>query len=341
MTTPKLNQPLYLRPHFSERPWGGDRLARFYGKDTPPGKIIGESWEVADRPEAQSIVVSGPFDGWTLRRLLQTDASGVLGALAARAQRFPLLAKFIDAAADLSVQVHPCDEGAKPYNDRGKTECWIVLHAQPGARIIRGLKPGTGRDEFQQAVKEDRVEAVLHSFVARVGDVVALPPGMVHALGAGLVVAEIQQNSDLTFRIYDYRRLGLDGKPRQLHVAQALAAIRFDAPGDEFAGDLSTDTVTPLTRETTGTVTVELLLQGRYFDLKRYTLAPGGAFRLPPLPQAPRILMALSGSGALNGQPLRMGQTVLLPAAAQTVEVAAAPGAALVLAVSMPELAAC
>ncbi|MFH0939977.1 MAG: type I phosphomannose isomerase catalytic subunit [Planctomycetota bacterium] len=338
MTSPNFDQPLYLHPCFSERPWGGDYLARLYGKDVPPGKIIGESWEVADRPAAQSVVMGGPFDGWTLRRLLETDAPSILGALAGRATRFPLLAKFIDAAADLSVQVHPDDDGAKLYNDCGKTECWIVLRAEPGARIIRGLNTGVSREAFQQAVKEDRIETVLHSFTARVGDLVALPPGMIHALGAGLVVAEIQQNSDLTFRIYDYKRLGLDGKSRQLHIAQALGAIRFDAPGDEFDGDMSTDIVAPQTHETIGAVTVERLLRGRYFGLERYTLSAGGVFKLLPLPQAPRILMALSGFGTLNGRPLRCGQTVLLPAAAQTVELAATPDTTLVLAVSAPEL---
>lgn len=341
MSAAKVTDLLYLKPYLSPRPWAGDRLARLYGKPIAPDQRIGETWELADRTEAQSIVSGGPHDGANIRQLLEADAPGILGELAPYAKRFPLLVKYIDAGDDLSVQVHPDDDGARAYSDRGKTECWIVVYAEPGAKIIRGLKPGVTRAAYEKAVRADRVEDVLHAFVAKVGDVLALPPGMVHALGAGLVVAEVQQNSDLTFRIYDYKRVGLDGKLRQLHVEQALQAIRFDDPGSEFAGDMRRDTVVPLARQTQRGVTTEELLQGRYFELKRHTLLGGSALELPAAPQAPRVLMAIAGNGSLDARPLPQGQTVLLPAACGAVSVRAAEGQTLTLLVSVPKRAAC
>ena len=320
----KITQPLFLEPIMMERVWGGNRLAHMYGKTVPDGKIIGESWELADRPEAQSRVRGGPFAGQNLGPLLKEHAEAILGPELAGAKLpcFPLLIKYVDAAAALSVQVHPDDAGAKAFNDRGKSECWVVVHAEPGARIIRGLHPGTTRGDYEQAVSHDRVEDVLHSFTPRVGDVVALPPGMIHAIGAGLVVAEIQQNSDLTFRIFDYKRLGLDGKPRKLHVQEALECIRFGSPGDEFSGDMNADTVTPLSVQKSGSATTELLLKGRFFDLARHSIEPNGRMTLPALPAA-GVLMAISGGGSLNQQELRAGQTVLLASSLPQLEFSA------------------
>ncbi|HYF48215.1 MAG TPA: type I phosphomannose isomerase catalytic subunit [Planctomycetota bacterium] len=342
MSTFDLTQPLYFKPVMMERVWGANRLDRLFGKPIPPGQTIGESWELVDRPEAQSTVTAGPCEGRTLRELMEHDPQGVLGALlsAARPDRFPLLVKYVDAGTPLSVQVHPDDHGAIPFKDRGKSECWVVVHLEPGALITRGLKPGTTRAQYEKAVREDRVEDVLHSFVPKLGDLIALPPGMVHAIGSGVVVAEIQQNSDLTFRIYDYKRVGLDGKPRKLHIQEALASIRFGDPGNEFAGDMRADTVRGYSGETVGGVTHERLLEGVYFALSRYRLEPGATLTLPRDLGAPRIVMAIEGQGSFNGRELKAGDTTLLCAAAEDASIAASRSGTTVL-VSRPTLKAC
>jgi mannose-6-phosphate isomerase len=341
MSTAKPDQPLFLESIMMERVWGGNRLPALFGKPLPQGKTIGESWEVVDRPEAQSRVDGGPYASATLRQMFQNFPNEMLGSLAAqKPQSFPLLLKYVDAGTPLSVQVHPDDENAKAYKDRGKSECWIIVHAEPGAQITRGLKPGITRAVYEKAVAEDRVEEVLHTFTPKVGDLVALPAGMVHAIGSGLVVAEIQQNSDVTLRIYDYKRLGLDGKPRQLHVREALGAIRFERPGDEFAGDMTKDTVQPLESKKVGGATIEHLLQGKYFDLWRYTLGLNSSFELKTQPEAPRVLMCIAGAGKLGERDLRAGQSVLLPASCQAVNLRALTESLTVL-VGTPTAASC
>jgi len=345
MIEARLNHPLFLQPIPMECVWGGNRLPALFGRPETPGKIIGESWEVADRSKAQSILLNGAAPGTTLRQLLEEHSEQVYGpALAAlKPARFPLLAKYIDASGPLSIQVHPDDAGARGYDDRGKCECWVVVHADPGAKVIRGLKHGTTRAQFEDALAQGHVEGLLHSFRPCAGDVVALPPGMIHALGAGTVVAEIQQNSNLTFRIHDYNRVGLNGNKRELHIEDALAVIRFEQPGDEFSGDMRQDTVTPLSHSGRAGVTTEQLLQGRYFDLRRHILAPGARMVLEASPSAPRILMAISGHGRLGRQAISAGQTVLLPAVARAMTVSSAKRAPgnLILLLSSPTPAAC
>ncbi|MGD0088514.1 MAG: type I phosphomannose isomerase catalytic subunit [Planctomycetota bacterium] len=345
MTELRLDHPLYLQPILMERVWGGNRLPALFGRPDTPGKVIGESWEVVDRSQAQSMVLNGAVPETSLRQLLERHPEQILGqSLAAlKPARFPLLAKYIDASSALSIQVHPNNASAKGYDDSGKCECWVVVHAEPGARIVRGLQPGTTREQFEQALQQNQVEPLLHSFAAQVGDVVALPPGMVHALGAGTVVAEIQQNSDLTFRIHDYNRVDFNGHKRELHIEDALAVIRFAEHGDEFSGDMRADTATPLQRRRRAGVTTEHLLQGRYFDLYRYTLASGSHTVLEAAPAAPRILMVISGSGRLGRQTIKAGQTVLLSAVARALGVSAAKGMAgsLTLLVSSPTAAVC
>ena len=322
------DEPLFFKPIMIERVWGGCNLETLHGKAIPAGKIIGESWEVSDRPEAQSVVEGGEFDGWTLRQLLEKYPREILGDLPDTV-RFPLLVKYVDAGDKLSVQVHPDDDGATIYNDLGKSECWVVIHAEPGAQIVRGLEPGTTRAMFEQAIKEDRVEELLHYFEPRPGDVIALPPGMVHAIGKGLIVAEVQQNSDVTLRIYDYKRMGLDGRLRKLHVDEALNAIRFGEPGTEFAGDMFRDTVAPsdLFCGVDG-LEYETLLIGKYFDLHRFTLPADkvtergteitcGEF--PNHSHTARVAMVIAGSGLINDRPVRAGMTALIPACAENI----------------------
>jgi len=345
METTDRAQPIFFRPVLMEKVWGGNRIAALNkDKRAEPGKVIGESWELVDRPEAQSIAVGGAWNGLTLRQIMEQDPVSILGAdlAAAKPARFPLLAKYVDAGSALSVQVHPDDIGAKPFNDRGKSECWIVIHAEPNSIMVRGLRPYTRREIYEKVVAAgEAVDMVLHQFRPKAGDVIAMPPGMVHAIGAGILVAEIQQNSDLTLRIYDYGRKGLDGKPRPLHVKEATEAIRFDHPGDEFTGDLRQDTVSPLMKSKARGVTTEVMFKGRYFDLQRFTVEPGRAMNMLALPSAPRVVMVVAGTGTIGARAFPNGQTMLIPASATNFEVNAAEGRDLVLLVSAPTKPAC
>jgi mannose-6-phosphate isomerase len=316
---PKLDEPLFFAPIPVERVWGGNRLTALFGKPLPPGKTIGESWELSDRKEVQSIIVGGAFDGQPLSELMARVPSELLGeALAARKPaHFPLLVKYIDAGQDLSVQVHPDDDGCRRLGikDRGKTECWVVVHAEPGSRMNRGVAPGVTRGGFEKALADGRVEEALHFFTVKPGDVVAIPPGMVHAIGKGIVLAEIQQNSDVTFRVYDYKRVGLDGKPRALHVKESLATIAFDThPAGFFRGDMKADLMGNAFEAALDGGEKEFL-RGRYFDLRVAQMKTGSEWHPASHGSAATVVMCLSGAGALNGRALAAGQTLLLPAA--------------------------
>jgi mannose-6-phosphate isomerase len=320
MKAPTLSQPLFFQHVFAERVWGGNRLGHLFGKHLPEGKVIGESWEMSDRPKEQTAVAGGPHQGQSLRYLMEQDPEGLLGhALAARRPaHFPLLIKYIDAGQDLSVQVHPDDEGCRALGiqDRGKTECWVVVAAEPGSRINRGLKHGVTRQDFEKALKAGRVEETLHFLRVQPGDVVAIPPGLVHAIGKGIVLAEIQQNSDVTFRVYDYNRKGLDGKPRELHLEQSLATIRFEGPAPGFfKEDMAADCVARGIMQDGTKPRLSPLLHGRYFDLRRLHLPPGALWRFDTPARSATVVMCLQGKGHLAGHALTIGRTLLLPAA--------------------------
>ena len=227
--------PLLLTPVFRRYLWGGRRFATALGRDLPPGDDFAESWDVVDRPGPdggdQSIVATGPLAGRTLGDLVRSHGGELLGRHAGL-PTFPLLFKFLDACRDLSVQVHPDDERAARLvpPDRGKTEAWYVIDAEPGSRIYAGLAPGVGQPELAAAIRAGTCATVLHSFAARPGDCIFIPAGTVHAIGAGLLIAEIQQSSDVTYRLFDWNRTGPDGKPRPLHVDAGVAAVSRFGP---------------------------------------------------------------------------------------------------------------
>jgi len=235
---------LRFREAYFERIWGGQKLRTLFGKDISDAPV-GEAWLVSDHATCESVVAEGQYEGQTLRQLLERDAGAILGS---RAQltihgRFPLLLKLIDANRVLSVQVHPDDACAKRLAepDVGKTEMWHVLQADPGSELIGGLDPAMTAEHYEETVGGGAIEQSMARFEARAGDSMFVPAGMIHAIGGGIVLAEIQQNSDLTYRIYDWDRVDEHGQSRQLHVGKAREAIHFGQPVAGLAKPLAYD----------------------------------------------------------------------------------------------------
>ena len=219
--------PLTFDPICKERVWGGRNLERLYQKKLPPHIPVGESWEITDRPEGVSVIANGPLAGKDLRWLMEHHAEELLGPANSQGGRFPLLVKILDAREKLSLQVHPPAQVAGRLGGEPKTELWYVAGAQPGAELYVGLRRGVARAEFQRKITDGTVADCFHRVPVKPGDVMVLPSGRVHAIGAGIVIFEIQENSDTTYRVFDWNRPGLDGKPRELHVQQSLECIDF------------------------------------------------------------------------------------------------------------------
>src|SRR6266403_1978440 len=226
MTQSKISRPLVFQPIFMERIWGGRRLESLYGKRLPSAALIGESWEIVDRPEAQSVVHEGPLRGATLHELWRKHRLEIFGQVA-DSPRFPILAKLLDAQENLSLQVHPPCEMAKKLGGESKSELWYVANAALKARLYAGLKKGTTRESFARAIEKGKVEKHLHGLEVKTGDAIFLPSGRVHALGAGIVLVEIQENSDTTYRIYDWNRAKKGRAPRQMHISEAMQCVDF------------------------------------------------------------------------------------------------------------------
>jgi mannose-6-phosphate isomerase len=220
--------PLTFKPIFKERVWGGRNLERLYKKPLPPGVPIGESWEISDRPGDASVIANGPLAGKDLRWLMENHAEELLGPTHGDDERFPLLMKILDAQEKLSLQVHPPASKAAKMGGEPKTEMWYIAEATPDADLFVGLKRGVTAKEFEAKIHDGTVADCFHRLAVKTGDVMFLPSGRVHALGAGNVIFEIQQNSDTTYRVFDWNRVGLDGKRREVHVAQSLASIDFN-----------------------------------------------------------------------------------------------------------------
>lgn len=228
MFTP--DHPLRFHPIFRSYIWGGNRLAHELAKITPDDGIWAESWEIVDHREAESVVCGGEFEGKSIRQLISDFPEEMIGRSNPE-ERLPLLLKYLDCERVLSVQVHPDDAYGSTMQipDRGKTEAWYVIEAAPGAVLYAGLKHGVDQSELERAISSGQTESCLHVIHPKAGDCVFIPAGTVHALGAGLLVAEIQQASDCTFRLFDWNRVDKDGKPRELHVKQAMDVIDFES----------------------------------------------------------------------------------------------------------------
>jgi mannose-6-phosphate isomerase len=301
--------PLRFEPIYQYRLWGGRRLSDLLTAPLPGDGPIGEAWVLSDRDDHPSQVANGPFKGQTIAQLLQQFPKQLLGNLVQRYRRFPLLLKFLDAHEMLSVQVHPSDahRDLLPAGETGKTEAWVVLEATPESRVYAGLKPGTTADDLRRALTNGEVADHLACFTPMPGDGVFLRAGTVHSLGDDVVVFEVQQNSDVTFRLYDWGRVDpKTGQPRALQVDRALACIDF-AEGP-------VGPVTPVV-ETTAPVERERLLQCEYFWLWRvrghspFTVGAAGV---------PRVLVCIEGVGQVEhcgaAYVIGKGDVLLLPA---------------------------
>jgi mannose-6-phosphate isomerase len=302
--------PLRFSPIFRRYLWGGRRLATQLGKPLGEGADFAESWEIVDRGDDQSRVVAGPLKGTSLKELVHQMGAKLLGKHYPQT-RFPLLFKFLDCQQKLSVQVHPDDARALLLDppDLGKTEAWIVLAAEPESEIYAGLKRGFDRHALEREVQRGTSELCLHKIHPAPGDCIFIPAGTVHALGAGLLVAEIQQASDTTWRLHDWNRVDANGKPRKLHIEEALEAIDYER------GPVAAQEPTATEQKH-----VERLVKCEKFVLDRWRFdAPksiGGDERF-------HLLVVLSGAVRVEGDlveyPLSLGQTMLLPAAAGSV----------------------
>lgn len=223
----KLTQPLVFEPLFMERVWGGRRLESLYGKRLPSAALIGESWEIVDRPEAQSVVHEGPLRGQTLHKLWCKQREAIFGKVP-DFSRFPILAKLLDAQENLSLQVHPPAAMAKKLGGESKSELWYIADAAPKSRLYAGVKKGVTRALFEKAIEQGKVEDHIHSLDVAAGDAIFLPSGRLHALGGGNLLVEIQENSDTTYRVYDWNRVKKGRARRQMHIPQAMQCIDFD-----------------------------------------------------------------------------------------------------------------
>jgi mannose-6-phosphate isomerase len=220
-----MRELLRFQPLYQKRVWGGRALEAALGRVLPPGVPIGESWEVVDRSEAQSILASGSLRGESFRQVLSKHGADIMGPRWPADRPFPILIKWLDCHERLSLQVHPPAAIAAELRGEPKTENWYIAHTEPGAQLIVGLKRGVTRDEFKRAIVSNTVERCVHRFRVAAGDSILVHSGQVHAIDAGNLILEIQQNSDTTYRVYDWGRVGLDGAPRELHIEQSLRSI--------------------------------------------------------------------------------------------------------------------
>ncbi|MDZ4848627.1 MAG: type I phosphomannose isomerase catalytic subunit [Pirellulaceae bacterium] len=303
-------EPLFFRSIFRSYIWGGTRLKSFLNKPVPSGERWAESWEIVDHGDDQSCVTEGPWKDWTLRRLIERFPVSILGRNATPQSSFPLLLKYLDCHRVLSVQVHPNDDYALKMTppDLGKTEAWYVIDATDDALLYAGMKPGTNRQNMTEALKEGRTEECLHRFHPKKGDCVFIPAGTVHALGAGLIVAEIQQASNTTFRLFDWNRVESDGKARPLHIEQALEVIDFDK------GPVRS-IVRPTIESSNGRVLVDCD-KFRLLELNQSTkFDSNGMFQIVTVVHGTAELIWATGK-----QELLLGQSALVPAACMNFE---------------------
>ena len=309
--------PLTFSPLVKRIRWGGRRLGTVLKKPIGPEDDYAESWEVVDHGDDQSVVADGPHRGKALAEVVRDHGEALFGHGHGRDQ-FPLLIKFLDASDRLSVQVHPDDALAKRHDptELGKTEAWVILDAADNAVLWCGLKDGIDEGDVRAALADDEMARVLNEIPVAAGDCIFIPAGTVHAIGEGILLAEVQQSSDLTFRFYDWGRVGADGQPRQLHIEESIEATDF------ARGPVGPVQPRPLDSDLEGQ-TREHLVACEFFEMTRREASQSFAY---PSDGELRVVMVLDGQGTLAAEgiedvTLQAGQTVLLPAERDAVQV--------------------
>ncbi|MEX0325628.1 MAG: type I phosphomannose isomerase catalytic subunit [Puniceicoccaceae bacterium] len=290
-----------FQPIYQERVWGGRGLATSLGRKLPEGKVIGESWELVDREEADSPLGEGRG---SLGQLRKAAPEALMGPGWPADKPFPILVKWLDCQDRLSLQVHPPASVAPELDGEPKTENWYIAEAAPDAALLAGLKPGVTREQFRQALEEEELEELVCRMPVRPGDSLFVQSGRIHAIDAGNLILEIQQNSDTTYRVYDWGRVGLDGQPRQLHIEESLKSIDFADAEPELLHPEGPETV---------------LADCQEFRLRRLELSAGEQLAFAA-GEEPRILNVVEGelvSG--NGTVISRGDTVLLPYEGQSI----------------------
>ncbi len=313
-----MSEPIVFEPIPMERVWGGRRFESLLGKSIPHGALIGELWEIVDREDAQSIVHSGSLQGKSLNELWNGHREEVFGKayVGHPSPRFPLLIKLLDARERLSVQVHPPVHLAEALGGEPKTEVWYFLDALPGARIYAGLKNGVTRGEFEELLRTGGVERALHEISVTTGESIFIPSGRLHAIGEGNVIVEVQQNSDTTYRVFDWNRVGLDGNPRALHITESLASIDFNDFEPPVCG-----------------VEETCVAECPFFDVEKIRLdsirdlRPPGRFAL---------IAVTRGDVICGGQSFGSGQFFIIPANGTGFDVSPGSGPAEVLVTTLP-----
>ncbi len=324
--------PLLFEPVLKDYLWGGRTLETQLGRTIPPG-IVAESWEIAAHPDGATIITNGSYAGRSLVSLhdeLGIDLIGTNSMWAQERGKFPLLVKLLDANDKLSVQVHPDDPYALEHegNELGKTEMWVVLHAEPGAAINLGVKAGTTRERFAAALEDGTLDSMLHVLPIQTGDVVCIPSGSIHALLGGSLIAEVLQNSNTTYRVFDWNRL-TDGQPRELHVAKALDVINFEQVEPQLPAPRRVS-------EEGNFVHRYLLCENRYFRTERVEIPAGHLFRGVCDDSTFEIWGVIDGRAEINGVALEAVQFALLPASLGQFAVAAGSGDAVLLRTFVP-----
>lgn len=296
--------PMVMRPYFSSRPWGGTMLESKLDKHMDTDEIIGESWELSDHPNGRSVVDNGPYAGQFFGDVLRAYPEAMMGRSEVP-ERYPLLIKFIDAAEDLSIQVHPDDHYAAKFHDRGKTECWYVMDCEKDTELIFGLKDGMTKEDLAKGCETGEIEQQVGIYNIEPNDFFFVRTGTVHAIRGGTLICEIQQSSDTTFRLWDWNR-----KPaRELHIQESLDVIDFDARDAK-----------PTKVPSTGHLeTFQELTDNEYFRVQVADVAPNSSLGIPEdIIGNGLIVIILSGQGEITGSdfesvPVKKGITVYIP----------------------------
>ena len=290
-------EPITFTPLYMERVWGGRELETVYSRKLPNAtQPFGEAWEIVDREKEQSVVDEGSWAGTTLHDLWMNHREEIFGVGFQAYPRFPILIKVLDARDDLSIQVHPPAHLAADLGGEPKTEMWYIADCDPGAKLYVGLKNGVTRADFEKSISDGSVADVVHAITPRVGDSIFIASGRLHAIGAGFLIHEIQQNSDTTYRVFDWNRLGLDSKPRDLHVAESLSSIDFD--------DFEPMMDTPVG---------ENLATCEYFKTDKIFLKGGESINNPHADQFSILSVVEGGLKTAGGRRFKKGQFVLVP----------------------------